>query len=104
MECEKNVIIMTVFWLGYLIHSLDNRAMTFLTDTCLSTHTDAVYKVKTSLRITCYQIMPSSNSAYQQSSTKKTIPNILLKFILSTEKFIHSFHYLDLTNIANVHS
>ena len=65
MECEKNVIIMTVFWLGYLIHSLDNRAMTFLTDTCLSTHTDAVYKVKTSLRITCYQIMPSSNSAYQ---------------------------------------
>ena len=33
MGCERSVITMTLLRLGYLIHSLDNRAMTLSTET-----------------------------------------------------------------------
>ena len=35
MKCERSVITMTLLRLGYLVHSLGNRAMTLLTETAL---------------------------------------------------------------------
>ena len=33
MKCERSVITITLHRLGYLVHSLDNRAMTLPTET-----------------------------------------------------------------------
>ena len=35
MKCERSVITMTLLRLSYLAHSLDNRAITFTTETGL---------------------------------------------------------------------
>ena len=43
MKCETSDIAMTLFWLGYLVYSLDNRAMTLSAETSLSTR--AIHEV-----------------------------------------------------------